>query len=106
MNRIALVSADSNCDFNYGEGWITFCWLTDIGLDASLTIDLEGHCSREMPVRSGSGVSLLSVSRDSVALSFTQELANKLELDANVEFTGAIPEAVRADIQKLIATFR
>ena len=101
MTRIALVSADTNCDFDYGEGWVTFCWLTDVGLDASLTIDLDGHCSREMPVRSGTGVSIISVSQGSVTLNFMPALAEKLELDANVEFTGELPETVRADVQRL-----
>ena len=105
MNRIALASADSNCDFDYGEGWIALCWLTDVGLDAELTIDLDGHCSREMPIRSGTGVSIVSVSRDSLTLNFTPQLAGKLELEANLEFVGEFSDAVYADIVRLAELF-
>ena len=101
MNRINVTSFKTNCDFDYGEGWITFCWTTESGIDASLTIDLDGHCSREMPIRSGAGAAIVSVSPDSVALSFTPELAGKLELDTEIEMHGEMSNVVRDDLIRL-----
>jgi len=105
MKCIALTSADSNCDFDYGEGWITLCWLTEHGLHASLTIDLDGHCSREMPVRSGSGVHVVDVAPDHLALHFDESLALKLELDADVQFAFGFSADVHADLLRLASRF-
>jgi hypothetical protein len=92
MRPITNAQISSILDLDHGEGWITFSWSDASGIDRSLTIDADGHCSREMPIRSGTGVSIVSVRRDHVRLRFTDELASKLELDHEIEFEGTVSE--------------
>jgi len=105
MRSIANAQIESILDFDHGEGWITFSWLDDNGTDRSLTIDAEGHCSREMPIRSGTGVSIVSVHRDKVRLRFTDDLASKLELDHEIEFAGNVSENTHADLLQMTDYF-
>jgi hypothetical protein len=101
MQHIAVTSVDSALDFDYGEGSVTFAWIDQAGIRRRLTIDIDGHCSREMPIRSGSGVEIGAICRDRVRLRFTPDLAAKLELDTEIELVGDISERVCADLQRL-----
>lgn len=101
MRSIANAHIGSILNLDHGEGWITFSWLDTDGIDRSLMIHADGHCSREMPIRSGTGVSIVSVHRDHVRLRFTDELACKLQLDHELEFVGTIPENTYADLLRL-----
>jgi hypothetical protein len=92
----------SDLDFRYGEGWATFSWVDENRIDRALMIDMDGHCSREMPIRSGTGVTILAVQRDRIRLQFTDELAAKLELDQVVEFLGTISEESYNDLRRLV----
>ena len=92
-------------DFDHGEGWVTFSWVDSFGLDRVLTIDIDGHCSREMPVRSGTGLGIVDIQDDGVRLSFTPELASKLQLETKVEFAGQIPDDVSSDLRRLAELF-
>lgn len=77
-----------NADFDYGEGGINFHWVDSLGYSASLDIDLDGWCTREMPIRSGQGPPKLELlERNRIRLRFSSSLAKKLELDERVEFT-------------------
>ena len=101
MKSIEHARIESLLDLDHGEGWIMIAWLDSNGIDRSLTIDADGHCSREMPIRSGTGASIIFVDRDHLRLRFTDELANKLELDREIEFQGIIPENTYADLLRL-----
>ncbi len=101
MDRINLYSVVSQLDFDYGEGCITFSWRDVDGICRSLTIDADGHCSREMPIRSGSNPEIVSVTKDHVQLRFRPELAATLELPPEVRFLGEFPDDVLADLRHL-----
>ena len=101
MQRIKLTSAGSICDFDHGEGCVTFSWVTTDGLDALLTIDLDGHCSREMPVRSGTEPEIVAVESDRIQLRFRPELADKLQLETDVEMICDFDDATLADLRRL-----
>ena len=88
MQVIANTEIDSSLDFDYGEGWVAFSWLDGDGIRRSLTINADGHCSREMPIRSGVGVEIPEVTGDRVRLSFTNKLASRLELSEDIVFMG------------------
>ena len=105
MRSIANAQIESTLDMDHGEGWITFSWLDANGIDRSLTIDADGHCSREMPIRSGTGVSIVSVHRDHVRLRFTDDLASKLELDHEIGFAGIVQEKTYVDLLRLAEYF-
>ena len=92
MRAISNAQIEGIVDLDHGEGWITFSWSDENGIDRSLTIDSDGHCSREMPIRSGTGVSIVSVHRDHVCLRFTDELASKIALDHEIEFRGIVSD--------------
>ncbi|TWU14650.1 hypothetical protein CA54_35190 [Symmachiella macrocystis] len=70
---------------DHGEGWICFQWEDHLYGREGLTIDMYGHCSRNMPFRSGIGLVDYVVHRDSITLRFAPELAKKLELDEEIE---------------------
>lgn len=102
MQRIELTSAGSICDFDHGEGWVTFSWVTHDGLDALLTIDLDGHVSREMPIRSGSDPEIVAVEPNRIQLRFRPELADKLQMDTDVEMLCQFDDATLADLRRLL----
>lgn len=105
MQSISNAQIGSILDFDHGEGWITFSWVDANGIDRSLKIDIDGHCSREMPIRSGSGVAITQVRYNRVQLRFTHELAAKLELDEEIEFEGTLPADAYADLLQLADYF-
>jgi hypothetical protein len=48
----------------------------------------DGHCSREMPIRSGNGPpEIVALTRASVVFRFSQRLAEQLCLEKEVEIT-------------------
>lgn len=92
------VSVDT-ADLEYGEGWLCFCWPDGMYGSEQLQIDMEGHCSRAMPIRSGQGPpEFVTVERDRVVLRFRPALARKLELDDEIEIRFSINDD---DYQKL-----
>lgn len=105
MLFIPNVQIRSILDFEHGEGWTTFSWLDASGIECSLTIDVDGHCSREMPIRSGTGVTIVSVLRDRVRLRFSDELAARLQMHDEVEFEGPMTETTYADLLRLADYF-
>ena len=105
MQSITIAHIDNNLDLDHGEGSVTFSWLDAHGIRRSLTMDVEGHCSREMPIRSGTGASIASVLHNRVLLCFTEELAAKLELDRELALEGAVSEAVSRDLRRLAEGF-
>ncbi len=53
--QAANVGVPDDIALDYGEGCLSFRWVDPIYGWEGLTIDLDGHCSREMPIRSGKG---------------------------------------------------
>ena len=92
-------------DFEHGEGWVTFSWSDASGMARSLTIDIDGHCRCEMPVRSGNGVEIAAVLPDRLRLRLPDQLAAQLELDRDIEFVGRIPVNAYTDLQRLAEYF-
>lgn len=84
MQSIKLTSTDSWFDFRHGEGSVGFDWEDSAGIKRSLSIDIDGWCSRKMPIRSGFRLEIVEVAENRVRLRFRPELAAKLELDTNV----------------------
>lgn len=101
MQFIPDAQIESMLDFDYGEGWLTFSWLDENRIHGALAIDIDGHCHREMPIRSGMGVEIVAVHRDRVHLRFADQLAAKLELDQEIEFAGDISEDACADLRRM-----
>ena len=83
-----------------GEGWLTIFWLDNDHSKRSLTIDFDGFCQREMPIRSGLGVELIACQRDRVHLRFTDQLATNLQLATDVCFAAELP---KRDYENLLA---
>lgn len=77
----------------YGNGELTFRWPDAISGYEELNIELDGFCSRRMPIHSGRGIVALERQRDYLKLRFTPELALKLELTEEVEFRFVIADA-------------
>lgn len=105
MQAIPNAQISSTLDFDYGEGWVTFSWVDVDGIDRSLKLDIDGHCSREMPIHSGTGVTIVSILRDRVRLRFTPALAERLELNDEVEFEGNISEETYTHLLELAEYF-
>ncbi len=101
MQLISDARVETLLDLDYGEGWITFSWLDNSGIDRSLTIDAEGFCHREMPIRSGHGVSIVNLAPERICLRFTDTLASRLELGQEIEFAGRFADNVLADLRRL-----
>jgi hypothetical protein len=67
-----------------------------------LTVDLDGYCSRRMPIHSGSGLpEFVEVERGRVLLRFDPVLAAKLELARDVEIVFDVTDD---DFRKLCKT--
>jgi hypothetical protein len=84
---------------SYGYGRICFQWLDPVFGYDELSIDLEGFCSRRMPLYSGAGPpAFTALERDRVVLQFAPALAKQLLLDEEVVITFSISEG---DLQRL-----
>ena len=106
MQRILATGVESLFDFDYGEGWLTIHWICPIRLDSWLQIDPDGFCHREMPIRSGDGPpQILEVRSDGFRIRFAPELAEKLELDTDVEFVCELSDQTFDDLCKLKVLF-
>jgi hypothetical protein len=79
---------DLTADTEYGDGWITFRWPDRLFGWECLEIALDGHCSRRMPVHSGDGLpEFVELKRDRIRFRFEPALAEKLELEEDVEIS-------------------
>jgi hypothetical protein len=73
-------------DLDYGEGWVTFSWPDPIYGHEGLQINFDGFCQREMPVHSGQGPpEFVDLQRDRIKVRFSPTLAEKLQLEPDVE---------------------
>jgi hypothetical protein len=93
-NRVSL-----DADIDYGEGYIEFQWSDTVFGWECLTIDLNGHCSRRMPIHSGQGLpTFAELQQNRMRLHFDANLAKKLQLEEDVEILFDVSEP---DFQKL-----
>jgi hypothetical protein len=104
IRRIEASAVGVVADLDHGEGWIAFHWIeTPSG---GLKIDLDGHCSRDMPIRSGNGPpEFVELRRDAIRLRFDAELARKLELPEEIEIKFRISEDEFAKLQHVVDWF-
>lgn len=104
IKRIEADYAGVNADVDHGEGWITFHWFEIPS--GGLTIDLDGHCSRGMTIRSGNGPpEFVELQRDAIRLRFDVELAKKLELPEEIEIGFHMPDGEFAKLRRVVDWF-
>jgi hypothetical protein len=85
MNKLATY-IDVDADYDYGDGWLAIQWDDPPEGREGLKIDLDGHCSRNMPIRSGQGPPDFElIGPDRLIIRFQKDLARKLELDETLE---------------------
>ena len=71
-----------------------------------LTIDYNGHCSREMPIRSGEGwPDFAELRRNLVRIRFASSLAVKLELPEEIEIGFSLTDEGFAELQRAVNWF-
>jgi|SRR3954447_14957715 hypothetical protein len=103
---VADIGVPDDIDREYGEGWLSFIWPDPMYGTERLSIDLQGHCSRRMPIRSGQGPpSFVEVGRNRIKMRFPAELAKKLELDEEIEIEFAINDQDFEQLQRTIDYF-
>jgi hypothetical protein len=104
---VADVGVPDDIDLDYGEGWLVFTWPDPIYGTEGLQIDLDGRCSRMMPIRCGQGrPEFVDVQRDHVKIRFAAELAGKLELDEEIVVEFVINDQEFERLQRTIECFR
>ena len=89
-------------DPDQGEGWIEFRWPDPLIGWECLKIDFDGFCTRRMPIRSGSGLRDLALSRGAVRLQFSADLAAKMELPEAVDIEFTIPDDEFTELQQSV----
>jgi hypothetical protein len=95
-----------NADTDHGEGWVVFRWPHERYGHEELTIDLDGHCRRRMPLRSGTGPpAFVELRRDGVRIRFDPILAQKLGLDEEIEILFHLPDGEFAELHRVIGYF-
>lgn len=106
MQRIVTTGVGVVADLDQHEGWVVFNWSDPTYGEMSLKVDGDHHCSREMPVRSGTGPpDFVSMSRASLVMRFAPELASKLELDEEVEFVFELQDDEFGELKEVIETW-
>lgn len=106
MTTYHATSVGSVADCDNGEGWILFQWPDPLFGSEGLKIDLDGHCWRNMPIRSGGGPpDFITLERDLVRIRFTPALAKSLQLDEEIEIRFSIGDHDYAELQKVVHYF-
>lgn len=106
MMRLSATSAVIFADPDDGEGWVTVRWPHELYGYEELKVDIDGHCSRRMPIYSGSGSpDLLELRRDGLRMRFDPELARKLRLDEEIEILFSLTDAQFEELCRLFEDF-
>jgi hypothetical protein len=101
MQPFVATKVELNADLEYGEGRIRFRWPDQMSGEELLEIDCDGHCSRRMPIYSGTGPPrFIVLERNRVVIQFSATLAKQLRLEEEIEITFSISDD---DFQKLVA---
>jgi hypothetical protein len=100
-------SVELEADTEYGEGCVTFRWPDPMYGWECLTVDLDGYCSKRMPIHSGNGLpEFVEVQHDRIKLRFDPILATKLELEHDVEITFDVSDDEFRELCKAIQYFQ
>ena len=92
---------------DYGYGWVHFEWPDAIFGKEGLEIDAEGHCSRNMPIHSGTGPpEVLELERNRIKLRFDPALAKRLQLEEEVEIRFSISDEKLCELHNLVKEWR
>lgn len=106
MSRYFATSVEIQADCDYGEGWVAFQWPDEVYGYEELHIDLDGHCSRRMPVHSGEGPpEFAKLRRDAIRLRFAPGLAAKLQLPHEIELWFRISDDDYAKLRQVVEYF-
>jgi hypothetical protein len=92
---------------DYGEGWVKFCWPDPLYGHDGLQINFDGFCQREMHIHSGQGPpEFVALQRDRLKLRFSPTLAEKLNLEPEVEIVFNISEDEFAELKLVFGYFK
>ena len=106
MLHYSSTSVDICEDTDAGEGWIAFRWAHDLYGYEELKIDLDGHCSRRMPIHSGTGPpEIVELRQDGIRLRFDPILARKLQLEEETEYLFRLSDAEFVDLRRVVDYF-
>ncbi len=106
MSRYTASRVEVQADTDAGEGWIVFQWPHELYGYEELKIDLDGHCSRRMPIHSGEGPpEFVELRRDGIRLRFATALARNLRLDEEIDILFELPEAEFSALRRAVEFF-
>jgi hypothetical protein len=106
VDRFSASHVYIQADTEHGEGWIVFQWPDETYGDEQLKIDLDGHCSRRMPIQSGSGLpEFVEMDADRIRLRFDVTLAYRLKLAEEIEITYRLTEQEFEDLRRAVDYF-
>lgn len=106
MSPYSATSVGVMVDTDHGEGWVVFRWPHERYGHEELTIDLDGHCSRRMPIHSGEGPpEFVELQRDSIKLRFDPALADKLQLAEEIEISFSLSDDEFAELRHVVEYF-
>jgi hypothetical protein len=106
MSRYSASYVGVEADTDHGEGLVVFQWPHDRYGYESLKIDLDGHCSRRMPLYSGTGPpEFVELRRDRIRIRFDATLAQKLRLEEEIEILFDLPDAEFAELRRVVDYF-
>lgn len=106
LDRSSASHVFIQADTDHGDGWIVFQWRDETYGYEQLRIDLDGHCSRRMPIHSGSGTpEFVEVDADRIRLRFDVALAHKLSLTEEIEITYRLTEQEFEQLRRVVDYF-
>ncbi len=106
MSRYSATSVGVLADNDHGEGWVVFRWPHERYGVEELRIDLEGHCSRHMPIHSGEGPpEFVELQRDLIRLRFDPGLAEKLQLPEEIEIAFRLTDEEFCELRRVVEYF-
>ena len=106
MSQYSATYVGVQADTDHGEGRVVFRWPDDSYGYEELRIDLDGHCSRRMPLYSGTGPpEIVELRRDGIRIRFDPMLARKLVLEEEIEILFCLPEAEFVELRRGVDYF-
>lgn len=103
MTKLSASFIGVLADYDHGEGWLVITWPHEFYGYDSLQINFDGHCSRRMPINSGSGsFEYVELTRDRIRLHFDADLAGKLKLDEDIEFSFSISDEQFTELRRWV----
>lgn len=107
MTKLSASFIGVLADYDHGEGWMVIRWPHHHYGHDSLAITFDDHCFRRMPINSGSGrPEYVKLTRDHIQLHFDAELAGKLKMDEDVEFSFSISDEEFTELRRWVEFWR